>query len=183
MDDSGDYNPVLDEIELGLTGQARYFSPSGEPCTIRQYWAYREDPGQFRVGHDELRWSRGRGLRVSTVYLGANHQWGPGLPLIFETMVFAAGTFHDEDTERYPTRETAEIGHEAIVTALTRELVDAGHTVVRSSQTTSTLQWSRTGRNNLRRAAASLGEPLSEEYAASLAPSGLPRSAPGRPAE
>ena len=47
--------------------------------------------------------------RVSTVFLGLNHQWGHGEPLLFETMIF--GGEHDQYQERYSTWDEAEAGH------------------------------------------------------------------------
>jgi hypothetical protein len=50
-------------------------------------------------------------VRISTVFLGLDHQWNPnGLPLLFETMIF--GGEHDEDQFGYTTWEEAERGHE-----------------------------------------------------------------------
>lgn len=57
---------------------------------------------------------------VSTVWLGNDHQFGDGPPLIFETMIFAA----DEDSElsewqnRYSTEEEAFEGHKKVVEAV-----------------------------------------------------------------
>lgn len=53
------------------------------------------------------------GSRVSTVFLGLNHNFGDGPPLLFETMVFD-GPLSDE-MERYSTWEEAELGHELMV--------------------------------------------------------------------
>jgi hypothetical protein len=53
------------------------------------------------------------GPTVSTVFLGMNHNWGNGPPLLFETMIF--GGEHDEYQERYATREEAIEGHERAV--------------------------------------------------------------------
>lgn len=50
---------------------------------------------------------------VSTVFLGSDHRWGEGPPLIFETMVFG-GTL-DQEQERYSTWSEAEKGHAAMV--------------------------------------------------------------------
>lgn len=50
--------------------------------------------------------------RVSTVFLGLNHNWGDGPPLIFETMVFG-GPLSDEQ-ERYSTTQEAIDGHAAM---------------------------------------------------------------------
>lgn len=53
------------------------------------------------------------GIRVSTVFLGLNHNFGRGKPILFETMVF--GGKLDEKQKRYRTWEEAEIGHKATV--------------------------------------------------------------------
>lgn len=49
------------------------------------------------------------GVEVSTVFLGINHQFGCGAPILFETMIF--GGDHDEYQERYYTWEESEVGH------------------------------------------------------------------------
>lgn len=54
---------------------------------------------------------------VSTVFLGLNHRWGGGPPLIFETMIF--GGEHDEYQERYSTWQEAEAGHKRAVDMVT----------------------------------------------------------------
>lgn len=46
---------------------------------------------------------------VSTVFLGSDHQWGDGPPLIFETLIF--GGVHDQDMWRCSTWEEAEQQH------------------------------------------------------------------------
>jgi hypothetical protein len=48
-------------------------------------------------------------VQVSTVFLGLNHQWGEGPPLIFETMIF--GGEHDQWQERCSTWDQAEAQH------------------------------------------------------------------------
>lgn len=54
------------------------------------------------------------GVWVSTVFLGNNHQFGDGPPLIFETMIF--GGPDDQDyQERYSTWDEALAGHERAV--------------------------------------------------------------------
>lgn len=54
--------------------------------------------------------------RVSTVWLGLDHRWGEGPPLIFETMVFG-GPLAGE-CERYCTKEQARDGHARWVAAV-----------------------------------------------------------------
>lgn len=46
---------------------------------------------------------------VSTVFLGLDHSFGNGPPLLFETMVFGGPL--DGDQDRYETREGALLGH------------------------------------------------------------------------
>ena len=52
------------------------------------------------------------GLVVSTVFLGLDHAFGGGPPLLFETMVFDG---EEEETERYHTYDEAVEGHEKMV--------------------------------------------------------------------
>ena len=53
-------------------------------------------------------------VRVSTVFLGLDHNWArEGSPILFETMVF--GGFLDNEERRYCTWEEAEAGHAAMV--------------------------------------------------------------------
>jgi hypothetical protein len=52
-------------------------------------------------------------VNVSTVFIGLDHQFGNGPPLIFETMVF--GGPHDGDMNRYSTWDEAAAGHAAMV--------------------------------------------------------------------
>lgn len=51
------------------------------------------------------------GYFVSTVWLGLNHQWSEGPPLIFETMVFLPNSHSDDYCERYSTEDEALAGH------------------------------------------------------------------------
>lgn len=82
----------------------RYYDMDVRPIEFMD-WAVRfEDHESRRIGSD----TRGD-VHVSTVYLGLNHAWDGGPPLIFETMIF--GGEHDGFQERYSTREQAEEGH------------------------------------------------------------------------
>lgn len=55
-------------------------------------------------------------LWVSTVWLGLDHSFGGGPPLIFETMVFVQGEGgNDLDCRRYATEAEALAGHEEIL--------------------------------------------------------------------
>ena len=83
----------------------RYYDIDGQPITMDE-WAERFKDN--RVALEE----RGD-VSVSTVWLGLDHQYGDGPPLIFETMIF--GGEHDQDQWRYSTREGALAGHAAAV--------------------------------------------------------------------
>ena len=88
--------------------------PVPEPDLIR--WAvWYEDPDDRRVAKDER-----DGVQVSTVFLGLDHGWGDGPPILFETMIF--GGPHNKYQERYATWEEAEAGHaRAVKMALDHE--------------------------------------------------------------
>lgn len=52
-------------------------------------------------------------VRISTVFLGLDHSFGEGPPLLFETMVFGGAL--DGEQGRYTTWEEAEAGHRKMV--------------------------------------------------------------------
>lgn len=62
--------------------------------------------------------------RVSTVFLGLDHSFSDGPPLVFETMVFG-GSFNDE-MDRYSTWEEAEAGHARMVERV-RAILEKGN--------------------------------------------------------
>lgn len=49
-------------------------------------------------------------IKISTVFIGIDHSWGDGPPLLFETMVF--GGELDQEQDRCSTWEAAEKMHE-----------------------------------------------------------------------
>ena len=52
----------------------------------------------------------GNEIRVSTVFMGLDHSFAGGTPVLWETMIF--GGEHDEYQERYTSRKDALVGHE-----------------------------------------------------------------------
>lgn len=52
-------------------------------------------------------------ISVSTIFLGLDHSFGAGPPILFETMVFGGAL--DRETARYSTYDEAEAGHAAMV--------------------------------------------------------------------
>lgn len=62
------------------------------------------------------------GVKVSTVFLGVDHQWGDGPPLVFESLAFGVLDDEREIIDRYSTWDEAVAGHEAMVNRV-KELV------------------------------------------------------------
>ncbi len=95
-----------------MSYRPRYYDRAGLPIEDLHEWARKfEDRDYKRVALTELP----DGKEVSTVWLGLDHQWGEGPPLIFETMVFPPGSRIELDAERYSTLEEAQAGHDAMV--------------------------------------------------------------------
>jgi hypothetical protein len=68
-------------------------------------------------------------IHVSTVFLGINHRFfGDGPPLLFETMIFAAGYELDQDQERASTITQARAIHgEAVECVIAILLAEREH--------------------------------------------------------
>lgn len=93
------------------------------PCPDLMTWAkwVEADPERRRVGLTPI----GEG-RVSTVFLGLDHSWGDGPPVLWETMAFDIPGL-DGEQERYTSLADAKAGHEAMVArALAAPLVAEG---------------------------------------------------------
>lgn len=90
-----------------------YYNRNGTPCEDQNALAWAKGFEKDRkVAKDILP----DGKRVSTVFLGLDHNYGNGLPLIFETMVFPSeGDSSDLDMDRYSTEEQALEGHKRMV--------------------------------------------------------------------
>lgn len=52
---------------------------------------------------------------VSTVFLGLDHGWGEGEPVVFETMIFTNNKQYDQYQARYTSYIEAQMGHEHAV--------------------------------------------------------------------
>jgi hypothetical protein len=105
-----------------------YYDMDGNPLSMEEWSAYY---GHNRhVGETYVR-RRHKTYYVSTVWLGLDHGWGDGPPVIFETMVFERGDFSDLDMDRYATKEQAKAGHRRMVAAVRRWRVEP---IVKSKQ-------------------------------------------------
>lgn len=78
-------------------------------CTLEE-WANQFEElsmaDKKHVGMDEI-----NDCDVSTVWLGMNHNYFGGRPLLFETMVFRGNSGLEEYCERYSTWDEAVEGH------------------------------------------------------------------------
>lgn len=72
-----------------------YYDRQGRPIDRDRFIEHMASDEYRRVALDEF-----DGLRVSTVWLGIDYNFGRGPLAIFETMIF--GGEHDIDCRRYP---------------------------------------------------------------------------------
>jgi hypothetical protein len=61
-------------------------------------------------------------ILVSTVFLGLDHNFGSGLPLVFETMIFRGGD--GGETWRFASWQEAEEGHGKAVAIVRAEIIE-----------------------------------------------------------
>jgi len=94
---------------------SEHYDKQGEPIGLLEWAKLLEDNEYRRVGYTKV-----EGCAVSTVWLGLNHQYGDGPPLIFETMIDTGDGWDDE--RRYSTLEEAQKGHTVAVAELTVRL-------------------------------------------------------------
>lgn len=121
--DEPPYEEILDEVRPGM-----HYDREGRPISLRQWCKLHDRIEYVRVAEDTIGpyW-------ISTVWLGLDHGWGEGPPMIFETMVFGEPEWHDGfefkntqiegrmlrpdfDQRRYSTLREARIGHAELVT-------------------------------------------------------------------
>lgn len=74
------------------------------PCEDLIEWAQWFETADRTVSKDKI-----GDVKISTVFLGLNHRFGPGSPLLFETMIF--GGPHDGHGSRCTFWEDAERQH------------------------------------------------------------------------
>jgi hypothetical protein len=99
----------------------RYILVDGEPkpCEDIKEWAeWFETAGFARV----VKQTEIGDVEVSTVFLGLDHSFGQGAPILYETLVF--GGRLDDEQVRYATRKEAEAGHEEMVGRMRKRYID-----------------------------------------------------------
>ena len=103
-----------------------YYDRNGIPITEEQAAELRARPDYLAIARTKVLDGQDttRSYDVSTVWLGLDHRFGEGAPVIFETMVFPEGDAAEIDVRRYPTEALAREGHTATVVTLAAELGD-----------------------------------------------------------
>lgn len=103
-----------------------YYDRVGNPVDMMTWAKTIENPVDKIVRQEHV-----DGWFVSTVFLGLDHRFGDGPPLIFETMIFPPGwpddvpTWFEEYQERYSTEAEAVAGHDRAVAWLRGKLAGA----------------------------------------------------------
>lgn len=90
-------------------GHGHYILDGKTPVEVKDLTEWAQ---WFGRGNDNRRVAQTifeRKVNVSTVFLGLDHNFGDGPPILFETMIFG-GPFSDFQ-DRYETWEEAEKGH------------------------------------------------------------------------
>ena len=91
-----------------------YYAKDGSSIEMLEWGKLFSDWDYKRIAKTTI-----NGAEVSTVWLGMNHSFGEGPPLIFETMIFGDNPLGDEYCDRYATEAEAQKGHDDIVARLT----------------------------------------------------------------
>jgi len=100
-------------------GIGDWYDRQGNRISVAEWGRLHDDLDYVRLGTTEI-----GPYVVSTVWLGLDHGFGGGPPVIFETMVFTRSAWNDDrsvpdheplfdlDCVRYSTEHQALIGHE-----------------------------------------------------------------------
>lgn len=99
----------------------RYILVNGEPvvCNDILVWGkWFQNSPDMRVKQEEI----GQ-FKISTVFLGMDHNWGDGPPLLFETMIFGGGESDlNEWQDRCGTLDAAKAMHARAVALVNAEI-------------------------------------------------------------
>lgn len=88
---------------------SRYYNRDGKPIDVDK-WTTLFSDRKYQV----LKQTRVDDWLVSTVWLGLNHAWGGGPPIIFETLILSDND-GEVDGTRYSTEAEALKGHKRFV--------------------------------------------------------------------
>lgn len=86
-------------------------------CTAKDF-DYWELINERRIAFTNIVGINGN-IDISTIFLGLDHQFGSGEPILFETCIF--GGDRDQEITRYHTYDQAVEGHKNIVNSLSKK--------------------------------------------------------------
>jgi len=81
--------------------------------SVREVYSLHEWALWFETFKRHIGDTRIGSVRISTVFLGLDHAWNGGPPMVFETLVF--GGKLDQEQRRYSTLQDAKAGHAAMI--------------------------------------------------------------------
>lgn len=104
---------------------ADWYNRQGDRVTVEEAGRLLDIDGYKRVARTEILSAADPKVMktVSTVWLGLDHNYSGGTPLIFETMVFG-DSMADELCQRYSTEADALAGHREIVATVAATVQD-----------------------------------------------------------
>jgi hypothetical protein len=82
------------------------------PCDDVAAWAFWFETADRRVAQDMDEGEGAAGVRVSTVFLGLDHAFAGGPPILWESLVFGGAL--DGEQRRYTSRAAALEGHQEL---------------------------------------------------------------------
>lgn len=85
-----------------------FYDRQGKPLELMA-WARLHEDNAYKIVKQDRIGEEPDDVLVSTVWLGSDHRFGGGPPLIFETMIF--GGEHGDYQERFSTEAEALDGH------------------------------------------------------------------------
>lgn len=112
----------MDDLAEIEQGRPVYYDRQGRPVEAMAWARLLESGDDYR----RVEFTEVGGYDVSTVWLGIDHAFGGGPPLIFETMIFTRcpgeGVIEPEGALRYVSESDARLGHADVVAALRAQL-------------------------------------------------------------
>ena len=110
---------MSDRFDWNTFGGDRYYDREGRPIGMMR-WSELLGDEDYKILQQDVFVMAQEPVKVSTVWLGLNHNWTGGAPLIFETMIF--GGTHDLMCWRASNEQDALEAHREAVTLLQLEL-------------------------------------------------------------
>lgn len=93
--------------------RSMYYDRQGKPIENCLAWGRLFEDKEYKIVKQEN--MLGKLVFLSTVWLGLDHNFGGGKPLIFETMAFCNKCGYSElAMDRYTTEKEALVGHERL---------------------------------------------------------------------